>query len=103
MLGENQGTTRGDGMWLLDKMLAGYVKKGELTVVTHDGRTYRYGFPDPQFAPVTVRCAGWPLGAFKLSAGGQDDPAKAGRIGLRAVIFQPLRGNGYGVEQEILA
>jgi cyclopropane-fatty-acyl-phospholipid synthase len=44
-------------MWLLDKMLAGYVKKGELTVVTHDGRTYRYGFPDPQFAPVTVRLA----------------------------------------------
>src|SRR3954469_2503290 len=44
-------------MWLLDKMLAGYVKRGELTVVTHDGKTYRYGAPDPEFRPVTVRFA----------------------------------------------
>jgi cyclopropane-fatty-acyl-phospholipid synthase len=44
-----------DGMWLLDKMLAGYVKRGELIVVTHDGKTYRYGAPDSEFRPVTVR------------------------------------------------
>jgi len=44
-------------MWLLDKMLAGYVKRGELTVVTHDGKTYRYGKSDPEFGPVTVRLA----------------------------------------------
>ena len=44
-------------MWLLDKMLAGYVSRGELTVIDHKGRTYRYGRPDPEFAPVTVRIA----------------------------------------------
>jgi cyclopropane-fatty-acyl-phospholipid synthase len=42
-------------MRLLDKMLARLVKKGELTVVDHDGRTYRYGRPDPELRPVTVR------------------------------------------------
>jgi cyclopropane-fatty-acyl-phospholipid synthase len=44
-------------MWLLDKMLAGYVKKGELTVIDHKGKTYRYGRPDAEFRPVTVRLA----------------------------------------------
>jgi cyclopropane-fatty-acyl-phospholipid synthase len=42
-------------MRLLDKMLARLVTKGELTVVDHDGRTYRYGSPDPELRPVTVR------------------------------------------------
>jgi cyclopropane-fatty-acyl-phospholipid synthase len=42
-------------MWLLDKMLAGYVSRGELTVIDAKGRTYRYGRPDPEFRPVTVR------------------------------------------------
>jgi cyclopropane-fatty-acyl-phospholipid synthase len=42
-------------MWLLDRMLRGYVKRGELTVVDHKGKTYRYGNPDPEFGPVTVR------------------------------------------------
>jgi cyclopropane-fatty-acyl-phospholipid synthase len=44
-------------MWLLDRMLAGYVSRGVLTVVDHKGRTYRYGQPDAEFAPVTVRLA----------------------------------------------
>ena len=44
-------------MWLLDKMLAGYVKRGELTVVDHNGKVYRYGAPDTEFRPVTVRLA----------------------------------------------
>jgi cyclopropane-fatty-acyl-phospholipid synthase len=44
-------------MWLLDKMLRGYVKKGELTVIDHKGRTYRYGAPDPDYGAVTVRLA----------------------------------------------
>ncbi len=42
-------------MWLLDKMLAGYIKRGELTVIDHKGRTYRYGSPDAEFRSVTVR------------------------------------------------
>jgi cyclopropane-fatty-acyl-phospholipid synthase len=42
-------------MWLLDKMLAGYVRRGELTVIDHKGRTFRYGKPDSEFRPVTVR------------------------------------------------
>jgi cyclopropane-fatty-acyl-phospholipid synthase len=44
-------------MWLLDKMLASYVKRGELTVVDANGKTYRYGAPDPEFRAVTVRLA----------------------------------------------
>ena len=42
-------------MWLLDKALSGYIKRGEITLVDHDGKTYRYGAPDPVYKPVTVR------------------------------------------------
>jgi cyclopropane-fatty-acyl-phospholipid synthase len=42
-------------MWLLDKMLRKLLKRGELTVVDHDGKEYRYGAPDPGFAPVRAR------------------------------------------------
>jgi cyclopropane-fatty-acyl-phospholipid synthase len=42
-------------MWLLNKMLRQLVKKGQLTVVDHDGKAYRYGAPDPAFAPLTAR------------------------------------------------
>ena len=42
-------------MWLLDKALGGYIKRGEITVVDHDGKTYRYGATDAVFKPVTVR------------------------------------------------
>ena len=44
-------------MWLLDRMLASYVKKGELTLVDHRGRIFRYGRPDPDYGAVTVRFA----------------------------------------------
>ena len=36
-------------------MLPGLIKKGELTVITHDGKTSRLGAPDPELKPVTVR------------------------------------------------
>ncbi|MDF7777454.1 cyclopropane-fatty-acyl-phospholipid synthase [Sphingomonas sp. AOB5] len=42
-------------MWLLDKMLSKLIRKGELTIIDHNGREYRYGAPDPAVAPVTVR------------------------------------------------
>jgi len=42
-------------MWLLDRMLRQLIKKGELIVVDHDGKTYRYGTPDPLYAPVAIR------------------------------------------------
>jgi cyclopropane-fatty-acyl-phospholipid synthase len=42
-------------MWLLDKMLRKLLKKGELIVVDHDGKEYRYGAPEPGFKPVQVR------------------------------------------------
>src|SRR4051794_18465935 len=42
-------------MRLLDKMLPGLIKRGELTVIDHEGRTYRFGAPDPELKPVTVR------------------------------------------------
>jgi cyclopropane-fatty-acyl-phospholipid synthase len=42
-------------MRLLDKMLARHVRKGELTIIDHKGRARRYGAPDPELRPVTVR------------------------------------------------
>ncbi|MGQ0587990.1 MAG: class I SAM-dependent methyltransferase [Sphingosinicella sp.] len=42
-------------MWLLDKMLKKLVRKGELAVIDHDGKTYRYGSPDPNHGPIIVR------------------------------------------------
>ena len=42
-------------MWLLDKLLRRVVRKGELTVIDHRGREYRYGSPDPAIRPVTAR------------------------------------------------
>src|ERR1044072_6113804 len=42
-------------MWLLDKMLRGYVKRGELTVIDHKGQSYSYGAPDSEFRAVTAR------------------------------------------------
>src|SRR3954471_2214095 len=44
-------------MRLLHAMLARHVKRGELTVVDHDGHTHSYGAPDPELKPVTVRLA----------------------------------------------
>jgi cyclopropane-fatty-acyl-phospholipid synthase len=42
-------------MWLLDKMLRKLIRKGELTLVDHDGKAYRYGVPDPAHRPVKAR------------------------------------------------
>jgi cyclopropane-fatty-acyl-phospholipid synthase len=42
-------------MWLLDKMLRQVVRKGELTVIDHDGKSYRYGAPDPSHGPLLAR------------------------------------------------
>ena len=36
-------------------MLPGLIKRGELTIITHDGKTVRLGAPDPELNPVTVR------------------------------------------------
>jgi cyclopropane-fatty-acyl-phospholipid synthase len=42
-------------MRLLDAMLGRLLKRGELTVVGPDGAVHRYGAPDPELEPVTVR------------------------------------------------
>lgn len=42
-------------MWLLDKMLRKLITKGELIVINHDGKEYRYGAPDPNHGPIRVR------------------------------------------------
>src|SRR5436305_5212806 len=42
-------------MWLLDKMLRKLIKTGELIVVDHDGKEYRYGHPTPGRAAVKAR------------------------------------------------
>lgn len=36
-------------------MLPGLIKKGELTVIDPAGKAYRFGAPDPELKPVTVR------------------------------------------------
>ena len=36
-------------------MLRKLIKKGELTVIDHDGKEYRYGAPDPAFSPIKAR------------------------------------------------
>jgi cyclopropane-fatty-acyl-phospholipid synthase len=42
-------------MKLLDRMLPALVKRGELTIVDHSGRTFRFGKSDPELKPVTIR------------------------------------------------
>jgi cyclopropane-fatty-acyl-phospholipid synthase len=42
-------------MWLLNKMLRSLITKGELIVIDHKGKEYRYGAPDPDHPPVTAR------------------------------------------------
>jgi len=42
-------------MWLLDKMLRKLIRRGELTIIDHKGKTYRYGAPDPAIRSVAVR------------------------------------------------
>jgi cyclopropane-fatty-acyl-phospholipid synthase len=42
-------------MWLLDRMLRKLVRKGELTVIDHDGKEYHYGAPDPNHGPLVLR------------------------------------------------
>ena len=42
-------------MQLLDKMLGKLLKRGELTIIGPSGQTHRYGSPDPELKPVTVR------------------------------------------------
>ena len=42
-------------MWLLDKGLRQLVRRGQLTVIDHRGKTYEYGAPEPGLNAVTVR------------------------------------------------
>jgi cyclopropane-fatty-acyl-phospholipid synthase len=42
-------------MPLLDKMLRKLLTRGELTLIDHKGETHRFGAPDPELKPVTVR------------------------------------------------
>jgi cyclopropane-fatty-acyl-phospholipid synthase len=42
-------------MWLLDKMLRPLIKQGELIVIDHDGKEYRYGAPTAGVKNVTAR------------------------------------------------
>ena len=44
-------------MWLLDKGLKRLVTRGELTIIDEKGKSWRYGAPEPDLNPVTVRFA----------------------------------------------
>jgi cyclopropane-fatty-acyl-phospholipid synthase len=54
-------------MWLLDKLLRRLIKRGELTIIDHRGKEYRYGAPDPAIAPVTARLTD-SKAAFKIAS-----------------------------------
>ncbi|HZB70373.1 MAG TPA: hypothetical protein VE403_08435, partial [Sphingomicrobium sp.] len=54
-------------MWLLDKMLRKLIRKGELTIIDHRGKAYRYGAPDPVVRPVTARLMD-SKAAFKIAS-----------------------------------
>ena len=43
------------GMWLLDRLLRGVIKTGELSIATAGGRVYRYGQPRPGRPSVALR------------------------------------------------
>ncbi len=42
-------------MWLLDKALRRLIRRGQLTIIDHDGRAFVYGAPDTELNPVRVR------------------------------------------------
>jgi cyclopropane-fatty-acyl-phospholipid synthase len=42
-------------MALIDRFFARAVKRGELTVLRHDGSSRSFGAPDPELKPVTIR------------------------------------------------
>jgi cyclopropane-fatty-acyl-phospholipid synthase len=42
-------------MALIDLFLGRFVKRGELTITHHDGRRVRFGTPDPEIRPVSLR------------------------------------------------
>jgi cyclopropane-fatty-acyl-phospholipid synthase len=42
-------------MYLLDKALRRLIRRGELTITDHDGKTYRYGAPADGVAPIALR------------------------------------------------
>ena len=42
-------------MWLLNRMLLKVIKRGELRLIDHDGKEYRYGAPELGLKPLTVR------------------------------------------------
>ncbi|MCW3835240.1 class I SAM-dependent methyltransferase [Sphingomonas canadensis] len=42
-------------MWLLDKALRRLIKRGQLTIIDHDGRAYSYGAPEEGLNPVVAR------------------------------------------------
>ena len=54
-------------MWLLDKMLRKLIRRGELTIIDHKGKTYRYGAPDPEIRSVAVRLTD-SRAAFKIAS-----------------------------------
>ena len=54
-------------MWLLDKMLRRLIRKGQLTIIDHRGKTYHYGAADSAVRPVTVRLTD-SRAAFKIAS-----------------------------------
>lgn len=44
-------------MWLLSKLIARVIKRGQLLLIGHDGKEHHFGTPDPDFPDVTIRFA----------------------------------------------
>jgi cyclopropane-fatty-acyl-phospholipid synthase len=45
-------------MWLLDRLLKGFIRNGELILIDPKGRARRYGRPNPERPAVTIRLTG---------------------------------------------
>ncbi|HVF37329.1 MAG TPA: cyclopropane-fatty-acyl-phospholipid synthase family protein [Sphingomicrobium sp.] len=54
-------------MWLLDKMLRRLIRRGELTIIDHDGKAHHYGKPDPNIGSVRARLTDR-RAAFKIAS-----------------------------------
>lgn len=75
-------------MWLLDRMLAGYVSRGELTVVDHKGRIYRYASRMPGLFATSSAIPAWAPPRPARRAGGPTGRHISIRRGSRQAPLQ---------------
>ena len=85
-------------MWLLDKMLRKVIRTGELLVIDHDGKEYRYGTPAPGRRPVKARLTdkGAALHIAKDPRVGAGEAYMDGRLVMVTMASTTRRGKPVG-------